>query len=57
MKSFLPIPISGLAGDNIVTRSENMPWYQGPTLMGHLEEAPVNVAQMQDCLLYTSRCV
>ena len=48
MKAFLPIPISGLAGDNIVTRSENMPWYQGPTLMGHLEEAPVNVAQMQD---------
>ena len=48
MKAFLPIPISGLAGDNIVTRSDNMPWYQGPTLMGHLEEAPVNVAQMQD---------
>ena len=48
MKAFLPMPISGLAGDNIVTKSENMPWYQGPTLMGHLEEAPVNVARMQD---------
>ncbi|MFT7059233.1 MAG: bifunctional enzyme CysN/CysC [Pseudorhodobacter sp.] len=48
LTSFLPIPISGLAGDNIVTRSENMPWYQGPTLMGHLEDAPINVAQMQD---------
>lgn len=48
MESFLPMPISGLAGDNIVTRSDNMPWYQGPTLMGHLEDAPVNVAQMQE---------
>ncbi len=48
MKAFLPIPISGLAGDNIVTRSENMPWYQGPTLLGHLEDAPINVARMQD---------
>jgi bifunctional enzyme CysN/CysC len=48
MKAFLPIPISGLAGDNIVTRSENMGWYQGPTLLGHLEEAPINVAAMAD---------
>jgi bifunctional enzyme CysN/CysC len=48
MKSFLPMPISGLAGDNIVTKSENMPWYQGPTLLGHLENAPINVAQMAD---------
>ncbi|MDO5756397.1 MAG: sulfate adenylyltransferase subunit CysN [Rhodobacterales bacterium] len=48
MTSFLPIPISGLAGDNIVTRSANMPWYQGPPLLSHLEDAPLNVAQMQD---------
>src|SRR5215831_11109422 len=31
------IPISALAGDNIVSASENMPWYSGPTLLGHLE--------------------
>lgn len=31
------IPISALAGDNIVNRSENMPWYDGPTLMYYLE--------------------
>jgi bifunctional enzyme CysN/CysC len=31
------IPISALAGDNVVDRSENMPWYQGPTLLHHLE--------------------
>jgi bifunctional enzyme CysN/CysC len=48
MDAFLPIPISGLKGDNIVTRSSAMPWYQGPTLLGHLEEAPVNDARMQD---------
>jgi bifunctional enzyme CysN/CysC len=48
MTAFLPIPISGLAGDNIVTPSANMSWYQGPTLLGHLEEAPINVARMAD---------
>ena len=48
MTAFLPIPISGLAGDNIVTPSANMGWYQGPTLLGHLEEAPINVARMAD---------
>src|SRR2546429_3693276 len=31
------IPISALAGDNIVSASENMPWDSGPTLLGHLE--------------------
>lgn len=31
------IPISALRGDNIVEKSTNMPWYQGPTLLYHLE--------------------
>src|SRR5215831_11008849 len=31
------IPISALAGDNVVSASENTPWYAGPTLLGHLE--------------------
>ena len=31
------IPISALAGDNVVSASENMPWYSGPTLLEHLE--------------------
>ena len=31
------IPISALKGDNVVDRSERMPWYQGPTLMYLLE--------------------
>ncbi|MEU4418875.1 sulfate adenylyltransferase subunit 1 [Nocardia salmonicida] len=40
------IPISALAGDNVVNRSSNMPWYQGPTLMHHLEH--VHVASDRD---------
>ncbi|MEM9827092.1 MAG: sulfate adenylyltransferase subunit CysN [Planctomycetota bacterium] len=31
------IPISALNGDNVVDRSENMPWYDGSTLMSFLE--------------------
>ena len=31
------IPASALMGDNIVDKSKNMPWYQGPTLLYHLE--------------------
>ena len=35
------IPVSALMGDNMITRSTNMPWYHGPTLMAHLETVPV----------------
>lgn len=31
------IPASALIGDNIVDKSKNMPWFQGPTLLYHLE--------------------
>jgi len=31
------IPLSALKGDNVVDRSENMPWYQGSSLLYHLE--------------------
>src|ERR1700709_1172243 len=31
------IPVSALAGDNVVTRSANMPWYDGSSLLHHLE--------------------
>jgi len=31
------IPISALTGDNVVDQSENMPWYDGPALLEHLE--------------------
>ncbi|MFN3592707.1 MAG: GTP-binding protein, partial [Thermaurantiacus sp.] len=35
------IPVSGLAGDNVVTPSDRLPWYRGPTLLAHLETVPV----------------
>ena len=35
------IPISALKGDNIVTRSERMSWYDGPSLLHHLENVHV----------------
>ncbi|MDP9240684.1 MAG: GTP-binding protein [Actinomycetota bacterium] len=35
------IPISALNGDNVVTRSENTPWYDGPSLLHHLENVHV----------------
>jgi len=31
------VPISALNGDNVVHRSENMPWYEGTSLLHHLE--------------------
>jgi bifunctional enzyme CysN/CysC len=33
------IPLSALSGDNVVTRSAKMPWYEGPALLHHLEHA------------------
>ena len=35
------IPISALKGDNVVDRSENMPWYDGQTLMHYLENVHI----------------
>ncbi|MGH3094830.1 MAG: sulfate adenylyltransferase subunit 1 [Streptosporangiales bacterium] len=35
------IPVSALNGDNVVERSSEMPWYQGATLLGHLENIHV----------------
>jgi bifunctional enzyme CysN/CysC len=32
------IPMSALQGDNVVTKSANTPWYEGPALLSHLEE-------------------
>ena len=40
--SILPIPISARFGDNIATRSENTPWYSGPSLLDHLETIDVS---------------
>jgi bifunctional enzyme CysN/CysC len=36
------IPLSALRGDNITESSPNTPWYQGPTLIGHLETVEIH---------------
>jgi bifunctional enzyme CysN/CysC/sulfate adenylyltransferase subunit 1 len=39
------IPVSALAGDNVVERGGNMPWYSGPTLLEYLETIPLSVSE------------
>ena len=44
IEQFTAIPMSGLAGDNITSASDNTGWYDGPTLMDHLESVDVSSA-------------
>jgi len=37
------IPVSALAGDNVVEHSTAMPWYTGPTLLEYLETVPLEL--------------
>lgn len=39
------IPISALLGDNVVQRSAAMPWYDGPSLLHHLEHVSVGASR------------
>ena len=41
------IPISGLRGDNIASRSDATPWFDGPVLIDHLETVPLDEARRQ----------
>jgi sulfate adenylyltransferase large subunit len=42
------IPISALKGDNVVDRTDAMPWYEGPTLLEHLETVEVAADRNED---------
>jgi GTPases - Sulfate adenylate transferase subunit 1 len=44
VQSVTPIPISALEGDNIVNRSTQMPWYEGASLLHHLETVNVTAS-------------
>ena len=44
---FTPIPISGLAGDNITSRSKQTSWYDGPVLLDHLETVELDQSASQ----------
>jgi bifunctional enzyme CysN/CysC len=46
--AFTAIPISGFKGDNITSLSPNTPWYEGPALLPHLEDAPLDTTALQD---------
>jgi bifunctional enzyme CysN/CysC len=35
------IPVSALSGDNVASRSQRMPWYEGPSLLHHLEHVHI----------------
>jgi bifunctional enzyme CysN/CysC len=41
---WVAIPVSGLNGDNIMSRSDTTSWYDGPTLLEHLDTVPLDVA-------------
>jgi bifunctional enzyme CysN/CysC len=47
IKAFTAMPISGFKGDNVVETSTNMPWYDGPTLIDHLESIDVDLVSDQ----------
>ena len=46
--AFTAIPISGINGDNITSRSDNTPWFDGPVLMDHLEDVPLGSDVAED---------
>lgn len=48
------IPVSALEGDNVVDRSPRTPWYEGATLLHHLEE--VRIASDRNLIDAASPC-
>ena len=40
-RTLVPIPISARHGDNVIARSANTPWYDGPSLLDHLDTLEV----------------
>jgi bifunctional enzyme CysN/CysC len=48
VEEIVAIPISGLAGDNIASRSSHMPWYLGPSLIEYLEIVEVGTDRQKE---------
>jgi sulfate adenylyltransferase subunit 1 len=59
LKNIHFIPISALNGDNIVEKTVNMPWYEGPTLLDFLEnisiESEINLTHARMPVQYVIR--
>ncbi|NBX57536.1 MAG: sulfate adenylyltransferase subunit CysN [Gammaproteobacteria bacterium] len=48
LTEIIAIPISALAGDNVVTHGSRMRWYRGPTLLSYLETVEIEASQKID---------
>jgi sulfate adenylyltransferase subunit 1 len=46
------VPVSALEGDNIVSRSSNIPWYSGPTLLEQLETVAIQPSSSIDAIRF-----
>ena len=57
IESVVCIPISALAGDNVVNRADRMPWYGGPTLLERLETVPLRPGANDDAMRFPVQCV
>lgn len=44
IREWVAIPLSGRSGDNVADRGQAMNWYDGPTLLEHLETVPIDSA-------------
>jgi bifunctional enzyme CysN/CysC/sulfate adenylyltransferase subunit 1 len=51
------VPISALEGDNVVERSGRTFWYQGPTLLEHLETVPLSASDALESLRFPVQMV
>jgi len=51
------VPISALEGDNVVARSRRTFWYQGPTLIEHLESVPLSASDALESLRFPVQMV
>jgi sulfate adenylyltransferase subunit 1 len=57
ISSAVCIPVSATEGDNIVDASTKTPWYEGPTLLEHLETVPVREAAAVESLRFPVQLV
>jgi len=51
------IPISALHGDNVVTRSERIDWYTGPSVLEHLESVDLADQSTTETVRFPVQCV
>jgi len=57
LRDITPIPLSALAGDNVVEKGSHLDWYQGPTLISLLESLSVYDASHDEPLRFPVQLV